>query len=141
MEFIWDWINSWTGWLGIGGVSLSALWGLAWFTGALPFLGAAANMLSAILSPILGAVSQGAVWFWQNVIWPGIWDILNDWVTIVTVAIMATMLWFGLAARYEVKSIRLDRELSVCKVELDKARKPLPHVEQPSWDLPWPWKW
>ena len=141
MDMLWDWLNSWMGWLGIGGFSLTALAGLAWFTGLMPLIGAGANLVSAVLAPILGALSQGIVWFWQNVIWPGIWDILNDWVTIVTVLLMGAVLWFGVLARYEVKSIRLDKELSVCKVELDKARKPLPQVESPSWELPWPWKW
>lgn len=142
MDFgIGDWINSWTGWLGIGGFSLTALAGLAWWTGILPIAGAAANVVSAVLSPILGAVSQGLVWLWQNVLWPGLRDILDDWVTIVTVALCGTVLWFGLVARYEVKSIRLDRELSACKIELDKAKKPLPRVTEPSWELPWPWKW
>lgn len=136
-----EWMNSLLMWLGLGGLGLSALVGAAWFFGLMPVLGAVATVVAAIVAPIAGAMVQGLVWTWQNIFWPGLWDILEDWVTILTVLTLGCFLWFGLKAHYEIQEFKQERALSACFADLKKARRPLPkQVPQPQVGLPWPWK-
>jgi len=122
-------------WLGISLGAFGLTVGAAWFFGLMPVLGAVATVVAAALAPIIGAVVQGIIWLWQNVIWPGLWDILEDWVTVLTVALMAFMLWTFLAARFEVAEYRLNKEIAACKTTLKAVRKAAPPIQP---QVPWP---
>lgn len=137
----WDFLNTWLGWFGIGTGTLALFLTGAWFLGAMPFLAAGAQLLSAFLSPIFRAVGDGLVWVWQNVFWPGLKDILDDWVTIVTVATGAVFLYFAAIAGPRVELIGVKRNLNQCQVELAKTKRRLPPEQAPSWELPWPFRW
>jgi hypothetical protein len=131
-------LNTWLAYLGLGGLGLGAMLGAAWFFGLMPVVGAVANVLAAVLGPILKAVVEGVIWTWQNVLWPGLRDILDDWVTIVTVLLMGFLLWSILLARFEVQESRLERQVAACKVEL-KKRPPAPR-RAPEPQFRWPWE-
>jgi len=136
-----DWLDSLLTYLGIGGLGIGALLGAAWFFGLMPVIGAVANVLAAVLGPILGAVVQGIVWAWQNIIWPGLWDILDNWVTILTVVLMGGFLYLATASRYEVQEYFLERQIQVCEANLKKARKAIPPARRPAPEtFKWPWE-
>lgn len=123
----------WWPWLAAGGL------GLAWWSGFLP-------VIAAVLAPIAGAVSQALVYTLGHVIWPGLKDIADDWVTVVTVGLAFAALWFGLKTHYELRAAMDTRALAQCQASLTKARRPAPNVQPPKLELPfqlpipWPWK-
>lgn len=133
-----EWVQSWLPWFGLGGAGVL---GAAWFFGLMPVLGAAAQIVASVLAPILGAVVQGFVWMCANVFLPGLKDVLDDWVTIVTVAVAGTFLWFGAIAHGEMRVIKSQRETYVCQAELKKSRGNARQVEEPKFELPWPFTW
>ena len=126
--------------LGIGGVGLGATIGAAWFFGLMPILGAVANVVAAVVAPIAGAAVTGVVWLWQSVLWPGICDVFDSWVTIATVALSGALLWGWLAGTYEVRIAHAKSDLRVCQATLVKAKKGVPPTtpEQP-FTFKWPW--
>lgn len=134
MEWLTSFLPWWMNWFtGLAGGGTIAGLGAAWFFGLMP-------AVMAVVSPLLGALVQGFIWLWQNVFWPGIWDILDDWVTIVTVATGAAVLYFMITANAHVQVARMEREVNICRVELQKVNKSVPESET-TWSLPWPWNW
>lgn len=139
LDFVTSWLPSMPGWFGwlVSGFGIGGL-GLAWFFGLMP-------LVTAALAPIVTAVVNGVIWLveklWTNIFWPGLRDIFDDWVTVVTVVCMCTFLWFGAVAHTKVQIASAQHELGVCKVELAKAHKSMPETDAPKWELPWPWKW
>jgi uncharacterized membrane protein YqhA len=125
-------IDSWLTWLGLGGLGVGALLAAAWFFGLMPIIGAIATVVAGVLTPILKAIVEGMIWLWANVFWPGIVDILDDWVTIVTVAVMGGMLYLAIVGGYEYQLALSERQTNVCQAALKKAtakqpaRKPAP---------------
>jgi hypothetical protein len=76
------------------------------------------------------------------VLWPGIRDILDDWVTIVTVGALGAALWFGLEAQHIVELRKVERAQTACLDTLKRTRtRAPPPVPEPTMELPWPWKW
>ena len=135
---MWNLLSSW---LGLGGLGLGAAFGAAWFFGLMPVLGAAAQVAASVLAPILGAAVQGLVWVWQNVVWRGLRDILDDGVTVITVAVMAVLLWGWLAGTYEVRVHRLNKDLGACQTALVKAKRTIPKASpEPDFKFKWPWE-
>jgi hypothetical protein len=127
------WFNdamAWVPWL-LGGGGLAA--GLAIrFLGLAPVLaalGKAAEVALAVAQPVLVAVAEGAVWVWQNVFWKGLKDILDDWVTIATVAAMGFGGWSYMEGKAAVQQHELNKEISSvkkasaqCTAEMKKLR-------------------
>jgi len=76
-------ISSWAAWLGIGGI--------VGFFLLMMFAPALGKVVGEFLSPIAKAVSEGIVWFFRDVLWVGMKDMLDNWasVTFVLVAIFA----------------------------------------------------
>jgi hypothetical protein len=141
MSMLWDLLNTWTGWFGLGAGTLGLGLTAAWFLGAMPVIGSIFSVLAAFLAPIFTAIGQGLVWVWQNVFWPGLKDILDDWVTIVTVLTLGAFLYFAAIAGPRVELMSAKRNLNQCQVELTKTKRRLPPEQSPSWELPWPFRW
>jgi len=74
-------ISSWAAWLGLGGI--------VGFLLLMLFAPALARVVGEFLSPIAKAVSEGIVWFFRDVLWVGMKDMLDNWasITFVIVAI------------------------------------------------------
>ncbi len=123
-------LSNWIGWLGIGGAiaSLGAMVaGVSWLPGMsviLPILTSALQMVS----PIINAIFTLIIWFWTNILWPGLSDILDSWATIVTVVFMGFVLLTVSNAQHKV-----DRH-----VVKQCVSNPQP---EPELELPWPFKW
>lgn len=99
------------------------------------------GMVAPAIGVLLGGIMQGLLWLWQNVFWKGLKDILEDWVTILTVGAMGLTLWSYMAFRSEVVEYRLERRIAKCETALGKKRKnDLDFVrEEPTWQLPFKW--
>lgn len=93
-----------------------------------------------MLAPVAGAVTQGVVWVWQNVLWPGIWhflsDIFDSWVTVLGFAATLAIL----VGIYESRLAWVERRERACIADLSKRRLPPPRVEEPepAWE-PFGW--
>lgn len=104
------WLNAFS-WFSLGGFIVAAI--LAHFLG---------------LRPLLEAFAQGVVWFWQNVLWKGIKDIFDDWVTIVTVITVCFTMYTALEVKQELHNKALVSSLSSCQGELQKIRRSIPKL-------------
>lgn len=116
---------------GISTVGLSALIGAAWFFGLLPIIGAAAQVVSSVLSPILGAIIQGIIWTWENVFLPGLWNILSSLVTIVTVSTLMLLLYLYDKANDNIKYNNLQRAYNQCLSFNRSGKKITPLPQRP----------
>jgi len=145
-------VDHWLGLLGLSGLSIlgitTAISGLSWIPGISAIIGlavAAAKAIAAaleIVAPIFAGLFQGLIWIWQSIIFPGVKDILDDWVTVVTVGSMGLMLWFGLAVKYEVQHKVDVRKLNACLADTNRTTRNK-EIEEPETDiqLPWPFNW
>lgn len=117
-----------------------ALWlGLA--TAALQAVAGIVAAVGPAVGVVLGALAQAVVWLWQAILWPGLRDILDSWATIATVLFAAGGLYLGIVAASEVRAIKTERALETCKADLAKAKRKPSSIPQPTWDLPWPFRW
>lgn len=80
---------SWITWLGVFGVVGVVL--------LLMFAPAMGRVVADFLSPIVRSLGEFVVWFFRDVLWVGIQDMLDNWasVTFVIVAILAGGLLLG----------------------------------------------
>jgi hypothetical protein len=74
-------VSAWAAWLGLGGI--------VGFLLLMLFAPALARVVGEFLSPIARAASEGIVWFFRDVLWVGMKDMLDNWasITFVIVAI------------------------------------------------------
>jgi|SRR4029077_1982083 len=135
--------NEWLPWAA-GAAGLTAL--LSWLPGggaivivltsALRFLASFFEMIS----PLINALFGGVIWLWKTVFLPGLLDILDSWVTIVTVLTMGAIMWFTFVSRYELQASGGNKELAVCQKSLSQCKAVSTTKERPAEaDTPFPW--
>jgi hypothetical protein len=94
---------------------------------------------SAVAPSILAAVFGAVSWLWTTIFFPGLKDILDDWVTIVTVGALAVLLWFFIATHSVFMVNSKGRELNQCRTELAHVRKRAAPADEPELKLGLPW--
>lgn len=137
---MWDLIPN-ISWLWGGGLLTTALLIAA---GAIFGIGSVVKVVSAVaetliawLTPLGQLVVDGAVWFARNVLGPGIKDILDDWVTIVTVGCLGLTIYWGaeLQNKRQERALIAQRdyfaeEMRGFKATLAKTRQELAQCKQ-----------
>lgn len=131
-------------------LSLVPNWG--WFgvgTGALG-LGVAAFFFPSVVISALLAVLNGVIaatqTVWEKVFWPGLRDILEDWVTVVTVACAALGLYVYLKADFLAREAALKHAMVQCQTDVKNLKKTAQGIaksvkgKQPSSPLEWIFK-
>jgi len=109
------------GWFSLGGIVIIAI--CAYFLGVKTVL----ETISEFLKPVLKGLGDGIVGF-ARILGKGIKDIFDDWVTIVTVATAALVLYVSLDIKHEIRDKELTGSLKSCQVELQKLRKSIPKI-------------
>lgn len=140
-------LSNWFGWIVGGGVSLGLILLVAVIFGLAPVLNVVGKVLEGALEiakPIAAAVVAGTIYFVSQVLWPGLKDILDDWVTIVTVIFAGFLLWSFLSTQQVLMKAEMTKntniiqqrlattntsllaarkELTSCKVEVQKLSR------------------
>lgn len=140
MQNLSQWFNGMTPWFALS-AGLAGL--IAYAVGLKSVLGIMEKVLD-VVSPILKFVAETLVacvkWSWNTIFWPGLKDILDSWVTILTVVVMGLMLW----GYMDHKVDNMVDQLEFCQsenVRLDKlAKKQGISTTQPG-PLQWLWPW
>lgn len=141
-----EWYHKVLLYFGFSAAGFSALMGAAWFFGLMPIVAAAVQTVSAIVSPIATALIQGIIWVWQNIFWPGIWSIVTNLATIITVVTLIYIIFFYTKLNDDVKYNNLQKSYNQCllaaKAGGKVVRPPAPQrvirspVNQPQTNLP-----
>lgn len=93
------------------------------------------NTSLGIVSPALTSVFELIVWY-VKVLWNGILDIVDSWMTILTVMTIVLGTWaYG-------KLPTNDPRLSQCQAQLETLKKRYTTRQQtPQVEFKWPWEW
>jgi hypothetical protein len=107
----------------------------------MPVLGAAAELVAKALGPIMEAISQGVVWFWQNVLWPGLRGMLDGIPQVITFALIVGGLFLATRANDVIQLNHANRQVARCEVALKQARRSIPREAPPQlWEFKFPWQ-
>lgn len=130
LNMLWDQIWPWL--LGGGALTGVAFWALG---------GPAVLRIIASLLDIISPLLHGLGWFlveFLKVLWKGFKDIVDDWVTIVTVATAAFFLYTGLEAKHTIESLNTKTEIAQLKSDLKKCKPGYkPKTEGNGWFERW----
>lgn len=137
-------INDYWSWA-VGLLGLTAA--LSWIPGGGAVIGIVVSAFRIVasafevISPIISGIISAIVWVWKTILLPGLMDILDSWMTILTVAALLGLAWLVFVTRYEIKGIQTERSLARCTAELAKCKKPklkVPETPDVEYTLPWP---
>lgn len=140
-----QWINQQAQWLADLGPWFALTAGLAgvivWALGFNKVLSILEKLLD-IVQPALKAVVSGIVWAgglaWSKILWPGLRDIFDNWVTIVTVVFMGLLIWGAM----EIKVDNVVDQLSFCQDENERLTRLANKVPgQTPGPFDWLFKW
>lgn len=99
---------------GFSTAGFGALMGAAWFFGLMPIVASVVQTISAVVSPILTVAIQGIIWLWQNIFWPGIWSIVTNLATIITVVTLVYIIFFYTKLNDDIKYNNLQKSYNQC---------------------------
>lgn len=136
------WILDLLPWAGWAGLTLAlALW--VFGAGKVAAEGATIlRLLAETIIPLLGRAAEALGWFLKNVVGKGLKDILDDWVTIVTVALMGVILFAYMRGTNEYHLAQKQTQLNACIADLKRAKKTptLRPTPPPASQFKWPWE-
>ena len=120
-------IQTWLSWLPLlGGGTLTLVVVLA-LLGVLPAVMKVLEAVLAVVSPLLvtagKALADAVTWVLNTIIGPGLRDILEDWVTVVTVLLMGLALWGYMDARQELLERKMQAQLTQCQMTVKTLKR------------------
>ena len=120
-------IQTWLSWLPFMGGGMLALVVVLALLGVLPAVMKVLETVLAVVGPILNvagkAVADAVSWVGYNILGPGLKDILEDWVTVVTVLLMGATLWFYMDLKETRLEKRMQAQLTQCQMTVKTLKK------------------
>ena len=120
-------IQTWLSWLPLLGGGTLALVVLLALLGVLPVVTKAFEAVMNVIGPLLNvagkAVADSVSWVAYNVLGPGLKDILEDWVTVVTVLLLGASLWLWMDFREARLEQRMQSQLTQCQMTVKTLKK------------------
>ena len=119
---MFDLIPSWMSWV-LGGSMVSLVVLALLVPSVFKVLETALTVVTPILSTVGKALADGLAWVLNTIIGPGLRDILEDWVTVVTVLLMGLALWGYMDAKQELLERRMQAQLTQCQMTVKTLKK------------------